>query len=59
MTTGRVHDGPTQPLRDPLHDSHVACWQDAQLAVSLNERAIAAFEREHGPMTEEERRLVR
>lgn len=57
MSTGtsEAQDSPAQPL----HDAHVGCWRDAQLAVSLNDRAIAAYERQHGPMTEEERRLVR
>lgn len=59
-TEGR-QDTPAEPLPVPvpLHDAHVACWRDSQLAISLNDRAIAAYEREHGPMTDAGRRMVR
>lgn len=57
MSTGT--DPSQQPAAEPLHDAHVACWWDVRLAVGLNERATAAYERENGSMTEEQRRLSR
>lgn len=59
MSTGTegVQAAPAQPL----HDAHVACWVRWMPGGrnGLNEQAIAAHEREHGPMTEQQRRMVR
>jgi hypothetical protein len=62
-------------VRPPLHDGHVIAWlkaagfeactkcsSDAALCwclLSLNERAVLDYEREHGRMTDEQARLVR
>jgi hypothetical protein len=43
----------------PLDDAHVAAWRASMALPNLNAQAIAAYEREHGPMTAEQRRMVR
>lgn len=43
----------------PLHDAHVTCWREATNVPDMNAKAVADYEREHGPMTEEEKQMVR
>jgi hypothetical protein len=42
-----------------LHDAHVACRREAMTVPDLNAKAVADYEREHGPMTDEQRQMVR